>query len=62
MRAMGQSKSLNTDKIYQRIGEFVVCYQWLENKFREIGWLILDPWAKRMASQTAAKRKQRRTF
>jgi hypothetical protein len=34
---------VNTDKIYQRIGEFVVCYQWLENKYREIGWLILDP-------------------
>jgi hypothetical protein len=33
----------NADKIYQRIGEFVVCFQWLENRFREIGWLILDP-------------------
>jgi hypothetical protein len=31
------------DKIYQRIGEFVVCFQWLENRVREIGWLILDP-------------------
>jgi hypothetical protein len=43
MRTMGRTESLNTDKIHQRIGEFVVCYQWLENKFREIGWLILDP-------------------
>lgn len=31
------------DKINQRIGELVVCFQWLENRFREIGWLILDP-------------------
>jgi hypothetical protein len=31
------------DRIYQRIGEFVVSFQWLENKLREIGWLILDP-------------------
>ena len=29
-------------KIYQRIGEFVVCFQWLENLIRQIGWL-LDP-------------------
>jgi hypothetical protein len=35
--------SYDTDKIYQRIGEFVVTFQWLENKLREIGWLILDP-------------------
>ena len=33
----------NEDKIYQRIGEFAVSFQWLENKLREIGWLILDP-------------------
>lgn len=31
------------DLVYQRIGEFVVSFQWLENKLREIGWLILDP-------------------
>lgn len=30
-------------RIYQRIGEFVVTFQWLENKLREIGWFILDP-------------------
>ncbi len=29
--------------IYQRIGEFAVSFQWLENKLREIGWFILDP-------------------
>jgi hypothetical protein len=29
--------------IYQRIGEFAVTFQWLENKLREIGWFILDP-------------------
>jgi hypothetical protein len=31
------------DLIYQRIGEFVVSFQWLENRFREIGWLLIDP-------------------
>ncbi len=29
--------------IYQRIGEFAVSFQSLENKLREIGWFILDP-------------------
>lgn len=29
--------------IYQGIGEFLVSFQWLENKLREIGWFILDP-------------------
>jgi hypothetical protein len=29
--------------IYQRIGEFSVSFQWLENKLCEIGWFILDP-------------------
>lgn len=29
--------------VYQRIGEFTVSFQWLENKLREIGWFILDP-------------------
>ena len=29
--------------VYQRIGEFTVSFQWLENKLREIGWLVLDP-------------------
>jgi hypothetical protein len=46
IRAASWELSVDTDKIYQRIGEFVVCYQWLEHKFREIGWLILDPWRK----------------
>lgn len=31
------------DRIYQRIGEFAVSFQWIENKLREIGWYILDP-------------------
>jgi hypothetical protein len=31
------------DLIYQRIGEFVVSFQGLENRIREIGWFILDP-------------------
>ena len=34
---------MDQDKIYQRIGEFVVCFQFLENQLREIGWFILDP-------------------
>ncbi|GAB5606494.1 hypothetical protein [Sideroxyarcus sp. TK5] len=28
--------------LYQRIGEFAVSFQWLENKLREIGWFIID--------------------
>lgn len=33
----------NEDLVYQRIGEFAVSFQWLENKLREIGWFVLDP-------------------
>lgn len=33
----------NEERIYRRIGEFVVCFQAIENKLREIGWLIIDP-------------------
>lgn len=29
--------------VYQRIGEFTVSFQWIENKLREIGWFVLDP-------------------
>lgn len=29
--------------VYQRIGEFTVSFQWLENKLRQIGWFILAP-------------------
>lgn len=29
--------------VYQRIVEFAVSFQWLENKLREIGWFIMDP-------------------
>ena len=35
--------TMDEDKTYQRIGEFVVLFQWLENRVREIGWFILDP-------------------
>ena len=31
------------DRAYRGIGEFVVTFQWIENKYREIGWFILDP-------------------
>ena len=43
------SRSLNPfnmdkiDRAYKSIGEFVVVFQWIENTYREIGWLILDP-------------------
>jgi len=30
-------------KIYQHIGEFVVSYQWLEDRIRQIGWVLQDP-------------------
>jgi hypothetical protein len=33
----------NISKIYQSIGEFVVTFQGIENRIRELGWLILDP-------------------
>lgn len=29
--------------VYQRIGEFAVSFQWIENKLREIGWFVIDP-------------------
>lgn len=31
------------ERVYQRIGEFAVSFQWIENKLREIGWFVLDP-------------------
>jgi hypothetical protein len=33
----------DVDKIYQRIGEFTVSFQWIEHLIRQIGWLIDDP-------------------
>ncbi|HEX7964209.1 MAG TPA: hypothetical protein VF651_00715 [Gammaproteobacteria bacterium] len=38
--------------VYQRIGEFVVSFQWIENKLREIGWFILDPARKNWPPQS----------
>lgn len=40
---MQLSAAMDDDKVYQRIGEFVVSFQWLENLIRQIGWFILDP-------------------
>lgn len=34
---------MDQSQIYQRIGEFAVSFQWLENRIREMGWFILDP-------------------
>lgn len=33
----------NIGKLYQRIGEFVVSFQFMENRVRSIGWFIDDP-------------------
>lgn len=33
----------NEALVYQRIGEFTVSFQWLENRLREIGWFVIDP-------------------
>jgi hypothetical protein len=35
--------SRDLDRVYQRIGEFVVSFQSLEHRIREIGWLLVDP-------------------
>ena len=46
LNALGAQMETSLDsegKIYQRIGEFAVSFQWLENKLRKIGWFILDP-------------------
>ena len=51
-RALGLSRSefqngvVDQDKVYQRIGEFVVSFQFIENQLRQIGWLLLDPGGK----------------
>jgi hypothetical protein len=37
------TKPENIDLLYQKIGEFVVSFQWLEHRFRQMGWLIADP-------------------
>lgn len=34
---------MNPDLLYQKVGEFVVSFQWIEHRLREIGWLINDP-------------------
>jgi hypothetical protein len=47
-----RTKPLDTDKLYQRIGEFVVGFQWIEDKFRQIGWLIQDPMRKKWPPMT----------
>lgn len=40
---MASNKSADPDVVYRRIGEFIVAFQWLEHRLREIGWLIVDP-------------------
>jgi hypothetical protein len=38
------------DRAYKGIVEFVVAFQWAENKYREVGWFILDPRAQELAA------------
>lgn len=38
-----ESDSTEDSLVYQRLGEYVVSFQAIENKLREIGWCILDP-------------------
>lgn len=45
----------NYAKLMQRIGEFVVTFQWMEVKFRETGWLIEDPERKNWPPTTLRK-------
>jgi hypothetical protein len=33
----------NETLFYQRMGEFVVSFQWIEDQFRQIGWRTIDP-------------------
>lgn len=49
-------------KIYQRIGEFVVSFQWLENLIREIGWFVLDPERKNWPPKRLRKEKAEELF
>lgn len=35
--------TIDVDNLYRRVGEYIVAFQWLEHRFRETGWLILDP-------------------
>lgn len=43
------------DLAYMAIGKLVVVFQWVENKYREIGWLILDPERKEWPPQAPRK-------
>jgi hypothetical protein len=36
-------KQLNQERIYQRIGEFVMGFQWIENLLEQILWTLRDP-------------------
>ena len=38
-----QIGDFNESLFYQRIGEFVVSFQWIEDQFRQMGWFMLDP-------------------
>lgn len=44
------------DKAYRSISQFVVTFQWIENKYREIGWFIIDPERKNWPPRGASHR------
>ncbi|MGB3870865.1 MAG: hypothetical protein WA937_15525 [Flavobacteriales bacterium] len=31
------------DAAHKSLGEFIILFQWVEGKYREIGWFIIDP-------------------
>lgn len=35
--------AFDEDLFYRRVGEFVITFQWIEDKFRQIGWFMIDP-------------------
>lgn len=47
VRAPREKPAFAPGEIYQRIGEVVVCFQWIENLLCQIHWTLTDPnWEK----------------
>ena len=34
---------MNESKIYEELGKYIVCFQWMENKLKQIGWQLRTP-------------------
>lgn len=34
---------MNESKIYQELGKYIVCFQWMENQLKQIGWHLRTP-------------------